>query len=37
MDIVVFVLAVLYLCGKNVGIALAISAIIEVLLINIFD
>ena len=34
MDIVVFILAILYLCGKNVGTALAICAILEVILIT---
>ncbi len=37
MDIVVVVLAILYLCGKDVGIALAITTIIEVLLVDILS
>lgn len=35
MDIIVIVLAVLYLCGKNVGTALAIATIIEIVLLDI--
>jgi len=33
MDIVIIILGILYLCGKNVGNALAICAIIEGVLI----
>lgn len=32
MDIVIFVLGILYLCGANVGKGLAICAIIEAIL-----